>query len=82
MEFVVLLRPHRTGQAVPRQAELTRVGGGYVPSAELTHGRVLALLPVEEGAEVSFEGSSTRGQVAVRQYGTDGTIAEALAVGP
>jgi len=81
-EFVVLLRPHRAEQPVPHRAELNRVEGGYVLSAGIRDGRILALLPVEESAVLSAEGLSTRGRVAIRRYTGDGAIADTLAAGP
>lgn len=82
VEFVTLLRPHRTSQTVPRQAELKRVGGGYVLSAPISGGRILALLPVDASAELSAEGFSTRGEVAVRRYTEDGAVADTLVAKP
>ncbi len=82
VEFVTLLRPHRTGQAVPTQAELKRAAGGYVLSARVGGGRILALLPVDASAELSAEGLSTRGQVAVRRYTDDGAVVDTVVEKP
>ncbi len=81
-EFVTVLRVHRTGQSVPRQAELKRVAGGYVLFAALSDGRVVALLPADDAAALSFEGFATRGRVAVRRYRADGSIAETVVAEP
>lgn len=82
VEFVTLLRPHPVGQIVPREAELKRTDGGYVLSARVSDGRIVALLPVEEGTELSAERLSTRGQVAVRRYTRDGAVVGTLVAKP
>ncbi len=65
VEFLVLLRPQRAGDRLPSKAELSRVEGGYVLRAELSDGEVVALLPVDEGADFSAHGLHCRGQIVV-----------------
>jgi hypothetical protein len=74
VEFIALYRPHRTGQTVPRQADLRKVEGGYVLSAETSKGRVVALLPTNDTAEFAAEGLTTTGAIVVEQRQADGTV--------
>ncbi len=79
-EFVALLRPHRKGQAVPRQAELKRLAGGYLLTAALTDGSLTALLPVEPEARLAAEGLQSQGEVTVQRRRADGSVVETLSV--
>lgn len=76
MQFVTLLRPHRAGHEVPRQAALEQVDGGYVLRADLSDGQLLALLPLDEKAELSADGLATIGKIAVRRRLPSGAVAE------
>ena len=80
VEFVTLYRPHRSRQAVPRQAQLKPVRGGYVLTAELLDGRVLALLPSDDSATLAAENVTAQGQVLVQRYRAEGTLAGTLRV--
>lgn len=73
-EFVAVYRPHRESQAVPRTAVLRQIEGGYVLSAELWDGRVVALLPTDESTELSAEGLTTTGAILIRRHGPDGKV--------
>ena len=74
VEFVTLYRPHRAAQAVPRGAKLTRIDGGYVLTAELSDGRVTALLPTDDAATLSAEGLQTTGAIVVWRQWVDGMV--------
>jgi hypothetical protein len=78
VEFVALFWPHPSGRNIPRQAELTRIGGGYVLSASLSHGRVVALLPVDDAATLRAEGLVAKGQIVVQGRRADGSVVETL----
>ncbi|MGI6417942.1 MAG: DUF4962 domain-containing protein [Thermoguttaceae bacterium] len=80
VEFVALFRPHRSRQAVPRKAQLEPVRGGYVLTAELSDGRVQALLPSDDSATLSAEGLTTQGQVLIQRHRADGTVSGTLRV--
>jgi hypothetical protein len=47
VEFVALYRPYRDGQQPPREEKLKKIDGGYVLTADLTDGQVVALLPTD-----------------------------------
>ena len=69
-EFIALLRPHRAAQSVPDVAELERVEGGYILRAELTDGRVVALLPTASTATLSDGSLSTTGGLLIARWAT------------
>jgi len=73
-EFVAVYRPHRAQQAVPRGADLKRIDGGYVLTAELSDGRVTALLPTDDAARLTAEGLTTTGAILIRRQRADGTV--------
>jgi len=79
-EFVALYRPHRANQSVPTAAELRQVDGGYLLKADLSDGKVLALLPTDDAATLAAEGLSTTGKILVRRYASNGSVAETLTV--
>ena len=81
VEFVTLYRPHRATQAVPGQAELKPVRGGYVLSAALSDGRVVALLPSDDSATLAAESLTARGKVLVQRRRADGSTAGEVRVG-
>lgn len=80
-EFVALYRPHRAGQSVPKTAELRRIDGGYLLKADLSDGKVLALLPTDDSTTLAAEGLSTTGRILVRRHASDGTVVETVNVG-
>ncbi|HUT94553.1 MAG TPA: DUF4962 domain-containing protein, partial [Thermoguttaceae bacterium] len=63
IEFVTIMRPHRAGEKVPGEAKLRRIDGGYVLTAALTDGRVVALLPTDDSATLTAEGLETPGKI-------------------
>jgi len=78
MQFVTLLRPHRVGREPPREAALKQVDGGYVLRARVSDGQVLALLPLDEKAELSADGLATTGKIAVQRRLANERVAELL----
>jgi len=80
-EFVALYRPHRSGQTVPRTATLKRIEGGYVLVADLSGGRVVALLPTNDSATLSAEGLTTIGAIVIQRRRADGTAVETVDLG-
>ncbi len=81
MEFVTLLRPHRAGQTVPKQAALTRVDGGYVLSAGLPDGSVVALLPTRDAAAIAAEGLESTGKIVAQRRRADGSAVQTIQLG-
>jgi hypothetical protein len=79
-EFVTLYRPQRRAEAATRHADLTSVKGGYVLTAELSDGRVVALLPSDEASTLTAADLATEGKVLVRRYGANGTAVETMRV--
>ncbi len=73
-EFVAVYRPHRTAQAVPRDAKLRQIDGGYVLTAKLSDGQVVALLPTDDSAKLSAEGLNTTGAILIQRRRSDGTV--------
>jgi len=79
-EFVALYRPSRVAKPVPREADLKAVDGGYVLRAKLSDGKVLALLPTDDSAVLEADGLKTTGRIAVRRFGSDGSIVQTVEV--
>jgi hypothetical protein len=69
--FVTLYRPHRKDQAVPREAELKAVPGGYVLSARLNDGSIRAVLPTSDKVLVQAEGLQARDWAVVERLSAD-----------
>jgi len=61
-------------------AELKPIQGGYLLTAALSDGRVLALLPSDDSATLTAEGLSTQGTILVQRYRADGSVVETLKV--
>lgn len=80
-DFVALYRPHRADQAVPKKAELERIDGGYVLKADISDGKVVALLPTDDSETLAAQGLQTTGSILVRRYASDGSVAETVTLG-
>ena len=74
LEFVALYRPYRLADKRDLKATLKRLDGGYLLSAELSDGRALALLPVDDSARLEADGLSATGQVLVQRRRADGSV--------
>jgi hypothetical protein len=61
-------------------AELKPLPGGYLLTAALADGRVLALLPSDDSATLTAEGLSTQGTLLVNRYRADGSVVQSLKV--
>jgi len=79
--FVALYRPHRYGQAVPKGAALESIDGGYLLRAELSDGKLLALLPTDDSAVLAAEGLTATGKILVHRRGPDDSVVATLIVG-
>jgi hypothetical protein len=82
IEFVTLLRPYRLSQPVAEKADLRQIPGGYLLTAELTEGKIVALLPTDDSATLKGNDLSTQGEILVVRYANDGSIAETANIGP
>lgn len=78
VEFVALYRPYRDGYQPPRKEKLTKIDGGYVLTADLTDGRVVALLPSDDSASLSAEGLSADGAILVQRRDKDDNVVATL----
>jgi hypothetical protein len=56
------------------RAELKPLPGGYVLTAALADGRVLALLPSDDSAGLSAAGLTTQGTILVQRYRGDSIV--------
>lgn len=79
VQFVTLLRPHRTGTEVPRGALLQATAGGYVLRATLSEGRVTVMLP---GDKPSRGGPMSQGpgRIVIHRLAPDGSVVQSLTV--
>jgi hypothetical protein len=80
-EFVTLYRPHRSGHPAPHRASVTPIAGGYRLEAQLSDGRVIALLPTGDTATLTCDGMTTTGAIAMRRYDKAGTLVESVVLG-
>ena len=71
---MALYRPYRDGDDLPRKEKLTRINGGYLLNADLTDGRVVALLPTDDSASLSGEGLTTDGTILIQRRRADGSV--------
>lgn len=78
IEFVTVMRPHRTDQTVPDQARLTTLPGGYLLDAKVPDGRVIALLPTDDAAVLQHKGLKTTGKIVVQRLDADGDVIETI----
>ncbi|MBT3201161.1 MAG: DUF4962 domain-containing protein [Phycisphaerales bacterium] len=66
MEFVTVIRPHRSGNPLPPiAAKLHKLKNGYAVEAALASGKVIALLRTAEKGKITFSSLSTNAQVDV-----------------
>jgi hypothetical protein len=52
-----------------------------VLTAEVTGGRIVALLPTSDSTELAAEGVKTKGVIAVQKQGADGTALQTVRAG-
>ncbi len=81
VEFVAVMRPHRKGEKVPTEVEMKKVEGGYVLTAAVSDGRVVALLPTKENVSLSSGSLQSNGEVVVEKRTDDGNRLEMVRVG-
>ena len=72
VEFVTLYRPHRVSEALPADASLESVKGGYVLVVKLSGGRFTALLPTDDNAVLKGRGLESKGAIECRLESTRG----------
>ena len=78
IEFVTIMRPHRAGEKVPGEAKLRRIDGGYVLTAALSDGQVVALLPTDDSATLAAEGLEAPGKIVVERRRPDGSVVQTV----
>ena len=78
MEFVAVLRPHRTGRTPPPVAKLHAVENGYVVEADVAGGKAMALLRSTDKGPVRYAGQSADTDVAVFLIDGGGSIKRLL----
>jgi hypothetical protein len=78
VEFVTLMRPHRAGQSVPDTARLQKLDGGYLLTAELKDGQLIALLPTDDSARLEHGGLKTTGKIIAQRLDAEGNIIETI----
>ncbi len=79
-EFVTLYRPHRSGDTAAYASLLKPIDGGYVLTADVADGRVVALLPTDDAKELTAEGLSSRGAIQIQLRRADGSVVETVTV--
>jgi len=66
VEFVALYRPHRAGDAVVKEGDLSRIPGGYLLRVPLSQGELVALLPTDDESVLDAGGLQTKGTLKCR----------------
>ncbi|MBN1803816.1 MAG: DUF4962 domain-containing protein [Sedimentisphaerales bacterium] len=66
MEFVTLYRPHRIEEAVPEEASLEEIEGGYLLKAKLTDSEFTVILPATERITMKADGLESKGTIKCR----------------
>jgi hypothetical protein len=66
LEFVTIYRPHRVDQAVPDEAVLEPIRGGYALMVKLADGDFTALLPTDDSALLQGYGLESRGVITMQ----------------
>ncbi|MDP3147717.1 MAG: DUF4962 domain-containing protein [Ignavibacteria bacterium] len=79
-EFVTLYRPHKKEQSVPTKAELKKVEGGYVLTADVTEGKIVALLPTSDSHILKADGLESTGEIVIQLRGKNGGVIETVKV--
>ena len=79
-EFVALYRPHRAAQSPPGEATLKPIDGGYLLEAQLSDGKVRALLPTDDSATLTASGLTTTGKIFIQRLAADGSVVETISV--
>jgi hypothetical protein len=80
MEFVTLYRPHRKSDTPPAAAALKKLDGGYLLTADVVDGRVIALLPTVDTAKLSVDGLKSTGAIVVQHRKADGAVTQTVDV--
>ncbi len=81
VEFVTLYRPYRAGKEPPREAELTRLEGGYLLRARLPDGELAALLPTGPG-KLRWGSLQTDEVAAAARLDETGAVRDAIRLEP
>ncbi|MBM4088787.1 MAG: DUF4962 domain-containing protein, partial [Planctomycetes bacterium] len=81
VEFVTLYRPHRKSDTPPTAATLKQLEGGYVLTADVVGGRVVALLPTSDSATLASDGLTSTGALVIQHRGNDGAVIETIDLG-
>ena len=81
IEFVTLYRPHRKSATPPAAAALKKLDGGYVLTADVVDGRVVALLPTVDTVKLTSDGLTSTGNLVVQHRNADGTVTQTVDVG-
>lgn len=72
VEFVTLIRPHRSGATPASGAKVHRLESGYAVEADLADGQALLLLRSKAGGALQWGGQSTEADLAAVRLGRDG----------
>jgi hypothetical protein len=80
-EFVTLYRLHKTSQDVPETAELKKENGGYTLTADISNGKVIALLPLNNESTLSSNGLESKGDIIIQLRDKNNEVLETLNIG-
>ena len=65
-EFVTVYWPRKAKEKVKKRAILETIPGGYVLRIDLPDGKLTALLPRDDAAELTADGIATRGAIKIK----------------
>ena len=81
VEFVTVIRPHRTKDTPPTEAKLHAVENGYAMEAALTSGRVILLMRSSGDGELAHGDVSSDGTFAIVKLNHNGKPAASFVTG-
>jgi hypothetical protein len=79
VQFVALYRPEK-GAQLPKQADLQKVEGGFILTAKISDGDIIALLPTNPKASLSAAGLTTTGNVLIQRRDGQRKVLETVEV--
>lgn len=79
--FVTVLQPYRAAGSIEKEAELSRLDGGYAVTVPFGEGHAAVLLQPTAGKIISGAELETDGEVAAAVFSSDGEVEETFAAG-
>jgi len=79
-EFVTLYRLYRKNETIPGKAFIKKENGGYILTAEVSNGKVVALLPLNDSTTLNSDGLESKGEILIQLRNNNNEIVETMNV--